>query len=289
MSRTKSYDVVVFDDKIMRRSSLRETLVNMPFDVSLYAARNVNDGLEFCRERGRVDFVIIGKLGDASHSAAAKRICAEFKHAPPIVALLSPSEENPVDIADAASVCDAAITEPFSVDQVYNAIERVIRSDRYKKYRAHQENSGLKTLLLCGVQMVDVRGALKRQNKQSSFQALRSWRKTALKMAELKDSTDETEILQLLESTVRDAKPFQPSSQSVTRAKVRVHPARVVMRLLGKRGINPEAFKKALNLASEVIEPFLAEKSQIDPEIAKALARVLGQTPEYWLNSAGKT
>lgn len=288
MRGRKRYELVVFDDRIQRRAALRETLNNMPFEVSLYAAHSVTDGLEFCRENSQLDFVVIGTVGESSHSAAAKRIGAEFKCIPPMVALLSPREQNPVDLADVASAFDAAITEPFSVNQVQSAVDRVVTSERYKRFRTHQENGGLKTLLYYAKQMIEVRGALQRLKKQSSFQALRDWRKTAARMKQLRDSVDEEELVRLLEATVRDAEPYSNIVAPTRRSKVAIHPARVVHRIIRTRGISLEVFKRAVKLPDDVIDQFLAEKAPMTQEIAEGLARVLGQTAEYWMNSAGK-
>jgi addiction module HigA family antidote len=68
-------------------------------------------------------------------------------------------------------------------------------------------------------------------------------------------------------------------------SKPAIHPGEFLSEILEELDISQAAFAKAIGVSAMRISHVVKGKRPVTAELALRLGRVLGQSPEYWLNS----
>lgn len=77
------------------------------------------------------------------------------------------------------------------------------------------------------------------------------------------------------------------SVPNTRRRKVRpTHPGEMLREdFLPEYGLTVSSFAKALGVSRQTVNELLRERRAVSPEMALRLARLFGNTPEFWLNA----
>jgi addiction module HigA family antidote len=67
-------------------------------------------------------------------------------------------------------------------------------------------------------------------------------------------------------------------------SKPAIHPGEFLSEILEELGLSQAAFAKAVGVSAMRISHVVKGKRPVTAELALRLGRVLGQSPEYWLN-----
>ncbi len=286
--QTKTYTAILLDRNADRRTALRECLRNLTFKLEVSTAVSITETIERCHSTPDLDFLMIAAEGGNEFAAIAAKIEEDLKQsAPPLLAVLGAFSQDAGTLVEITQRgFEAAITAPFSVDNVQHAIEQVASSKKYQQFQEARSTQALEILLRFSLAIVDRRAELLLEQRDLPPDDFRNWKRSRAKLESLAATVELEQLAELIEKISAVAKPFadRTPQRMTRRPRKLLHPARVVRRLLDQRGISDDKFIGTINLSADFIKDFLAEKVPVDEGMASELARVLGHTSEYWLS-----
>ncbi|MCB0352098.1 MAG: hypothetical protein KDD64_01200 [Bdellovibrionales bacterium] len=180
------------------------------------------------------------------------------------------------------------LSEPFATTDVDDVIQ-VAFLNRQKQVEAEDRNlSALKFMMHEGLTLIDNAAIerVKRAGRGGGF-SRRRMNRLKLRLRSLGEKVGVELLLPLIEESVAqqiknlDITLFH---RTVQRAAYADHPGKVLTEIIEARALSPERLCELVSGDAKELLALLDEKGELTPKLSRELARVIGNTPNYWLS-----
>lgn len=290
----KNFDCIVLLSDSGSRARLREVLQHVALHTRVHVVPSEPLAIDIVTSTESLDSVFISSDWDE------ERVCKfiedvreKGKHLPKPPLIMMTVDSAHSDISFIAPFFTAGvhgfIGEPFCTEQIVEILERLASKpvnevvDESKKPALLQFAVGqaLKTVDFLADRLIVRPG-------KPDVMAMRQLRRVHQTLASLSSGRLDEYFEQLINKTINlePPKPPQVDNRSRRRAveeKIPVHPGVLIQQEMSRRRIANEHLLKSLKWTEADLDGLLQQKVALSEEQSRDIARVLGQTANYWL------
>ena len=180
------------------------------------------------------------------------------------------------------------LKEPFTTNDVNDLMEIALKNRKEQIAAEEKELQALQFMIRDAIHLVD-QAALERsqQNGKGGGFPLKRMKRLKLRVRGLSEkfSVEQLESLACFEIEEQAEKlDLSKFKKRVIEVKFAEHPGVILSKVLEERSLTPERLGELLIVEDEQLFELLAGKASVNLALSKDLARILGNTEDYWLS-----
>ncbi|MCI5064812.1 HigA family addiction module antitoxin [bacterium] len=282
---------LIFSPETAPRNRLKQALMQTRLRTTSFFARDSREALRFVgREKDLAVIFIRSSLSPKAINAFQTEVAQAELTYKPIFALLLDADHNVSEHVSRYYVggMEGFLQEPFATDTVDELLDIAFQNRKRQVDEEEKRLNALRFMIRDGLQLVD-EAALQRylNERRGGGFALRRMKRLRLRTRKAGDDLVPEILLRLLEEEVvlqgenLELERFVPRETKVAFAE---HPGKILSTILSDRNLSSERLATLLDVEQSYLEELLAEQAGITPQVSKGLARILGNTEDYWLS-----
>ncbi len=287
----RKLESLIIETDSKTRLRLKEVMNQLVLKSELHYALNFKDAKEKLQNKPKLDAVFIRSSSKREDILKFLKYLNESypNLAANTVFLIKAKNDESLYISEFyLSGVTHFLKEPYNVDSL-RTILTAITSDKTSEKNEEQKNYIASQMMLKeALEAIDDAAAQLHKTKGRgagpSIVLMRNI-SPVLRSALEKVSPEKYEYLLITEVLAKlktmDASQLKKSSRSKA-VKAAEHPGVILARVMKKRNLTVDNVAAKLQLEEEELQSILDAKTDLNPDISKALARVLGNTEDYW-------
>lgn len=291
----KDIKILILSQDTTIRVNLKEAITRVLGKCAVLSAINWKRALSTCLEEGDITAIFIRSTipTEDIESLQNELEKSELRYSPLFFITLH-SDHHASDIVSGhyVSGIEGFLKEPFATDDVDQAIRLAVTNRDRGIDDRQRELEAIQFMFREGFKLLD-QAAIERNanNGAGGGFALRRMKRLRLRTRSMMHVPTDDELTQIIELEGKEAEKNLDLSKFVKKTVViefAEHPGKILSDILDERSLSSERLCELINIEDELLLGVLEQRENITAELSKELARVIGNTEDYWVSLQSK-
>lgn len=286
----KSLTALIVDPELSTRLRLKEVLSGLALKVQVVQLRSHNDIPEHFSEEKFYDVIFIRSCSDKEsiNNTIDTIMSLQLSKSPVVILMVQVQHTASKYITEYyLKGVHGFICEPYNVTELESVYKLAENNQRQcDKCQIKRSKKASKLLIKEAFMALD-QAAIERvkSSRRGGGFGLKKMRSITPSIQNLSEHIDENELENIIDKELEirlknlDLNKFKKKSKKRAKAD---HPGKILSEIITQRNLKIDLLAEKLQLAAGLLEQIIDEQLDITKEISKSLARIIGNTEDYW-------